>query len=92
MRCLAQAQMRLQMFCRRGVAGWRLEEGLRFHLENQIAENIVAGIIAEEARLRRRADLSLGTRLRVPSLSVTAFWAGYRAAGWVRIRGQPCSC
>jgi hypothetical protein len=61
MRCLAHAQMRLQMFCRRGIAGWRLEDGLRFHLENQIAENIVAGIIAEEARLRRCADLSLGT-------------------------------
>jgi predicted permease len=50
MRWLAQAGMRLQMLFRRGSAGMRLDEELRFHLERQIAENVAAGMSREEAR------------------------------------------
>ncbi len=50
MRWLSQLRIRLQTFFRRGVAGARLDDELRFHLENQIAENTAAGMNAEEAR------------------------------------------
>ena len=50
MRWLAQLQMRIQMMFHRESSGARLDEELRFHLERQIAENIDAGMTAEEAR------------------------------------------
>jgi putative ABC transport system permease protein len=50
MRWLMQLRMRIQILFRRGQAGARLDEELRFHLEQQIAENIAAGMSAEEAR------------------------------------------
>ena len=50
MRWLMQLRMRIQMLFQRGKAGARLDEELRFHLEQQIAENIAAGMNAEEAR------------------------------------------
>ncbi|MGP8173835.1 MAG: permease prefix domain 1-containing protein, partial [Terracidiphilus sp.] len=50
MRWLTQLRMRIQMLFQRGKAGARLDEELRFHLEQQIAENIAAGMNAEEAR------------------------------------------
>lgn len=50
MRWLAQLRMRIEMLFQRGKAGARLDEELRFHLEQQIAENIAAGMNAEEAR------------------------------------------
>ncbi len=50
MRWLAQLWMRLQMLFGRGKAGARLDDELRFHLEQQIAENMAAGMDAEEAR------------------------------------------
>ena len=42
--------MRIEMILRRGRADERLDDELRFHLEQQIAENIAAGMSAEEAR------------------------------------------
>jgi putative ABC transport system permease protein len=42
--------MRIQMLFHRKQAGARLDEELQFHLELQIAENIAAGMSAEEAR------------------------------------------
>jgi predicted permease len=50
MRWLAQLQMRIQMMFHRESSSARLDEELRFHLERQIAENIDAGMTAEEAR------------------------------------------
>ncbi|MGD0902846.1 MAG: permease prefix domain 1-containing protein, partial [Terracidiphilus sp.] len=50
MRWIAQLRIRIQMLFRRGQAGARLDEELRFHLEQQIAENFAAGMSAEEAR------------------------------------------
>ncbi|MGA2084473.1 MAG: ABC transporter permease, partial [Terracidiphilus sp.] len=50
MRWLTQLRMRIQMLFQRGQAGARLDDELRFHLEQQIAENLAAGMSAEEAR------------------------------------------
>jgi predicted permease len=50
MRWLAQLRMRIEMLFGRGKAGARLNAELRDHLERQIAENIAAGMSAEEAR------------------------------------------
>jgi putative ABC transport system permease protein len=40
----------MRMLFRRGQAGARLDDELRFHLERQIAENVAAGMSAEDAR------------------------------------------
>ncbi|MGP8083613.1 MAG: ADOP family duplicated permease [Terracidiphilus sp.] len=50
MRWLAQLRMGVQMLFARGKAAARLDDELQFHLERQIAENIAAGMSAEEAR------------------------------------------
>ena len=50
MRWLAQLRMRAQTLFRRSNASRRLNDELAFHLERQIAENIAAGMSAEEAR------------------------------------------
>jgi hypothetical protein len=50
MRWFAQLRMWIQMLFGRGKAGARLDDELRFHLEQQIAENAAAGMSAEEAR------------------------------------------
>ncbi len=51
MHWFTQLGMRLRMLFGRGRAGERLDDELRFHLERQIAENLAAGMSAEEARL-----------------------------------------
>ena len=50
MRWLAQFWTRTKMLFGRGKAEARLDEELRDHLERQIAENIAAGMSADEAR------------------------------------------
>jgi putative ABC transport system permease protein len=50
MRWIAQLRMRIQMLFQRVQAGARLDDELQFHLERQIAENLAAGMSAEEAR------------------------------------------
>ena len=50
MRWLARLRMRIEMLFRRERAAGRLDEELRHHLERQIAENVAAGMNAEEAR------------------------------------------
>ena len=50
MRWLAKLQMRVAMLFHRNLAGSRLDEELRFHLEQQIAENIAVGMSPDEAR------------------------------------------
>ncbi len=49
MRWFAQLRMRIQMIFGRAKAGARLDDELRFHLDRQIAENLAAGMNAEEA-------------------------------------------
>jgi predicted permease len=50
MRWLNQLRMRTEMIFRRGREARRLDDELRFHLEQQIAENIAAGMSADESR------------------------------------------
>jgi len=50
MRWLHQLRMRILMMLGRAGAGTHLDDELSFHLERQIAENIAAGMTAEEAR------------------------------------------
>ena len=50
MRWLAQSRMQIEMLFGRKKAESRLNAELRDHLERQIAENIAAGMNAEEAR------------------------------------------
>lgn len=50
MRWLAVLGMRLRMLFGRGREIERLDEELQFHLDRQIAENLAAGMSAEEAR------------------------------------------
>jgi predicted permease len=47
---LSQLRIQIQMLFGRGKAGAQLEDELRFHLEQQIAENMAAGMNAKEAR------------------------------------------
>jgi putative ABC transport system permease protein len=51
MRWLNQLVMRIRMLLFRRVADRQLNEELRFHMEQQIAENRTAGMTGEEARL-----------------------------------------
>jgi putative ABC transport system permease protein len=50
MRWLTQLRMKIIMLFNRGQPAARLDDELRFHLDRQIAENIAAGMSAEEAR------------------------------------------
>ncbi len=49
MRWLDRLRMRIRMLLSRNVEGARLNDELQFHLEKQIAENLAAGMNAEEA-------------------------------------------
>src|SRR5277367_3689554 len=50
MRWAEQLQIRTQMLFQRNRAASRLDDELRFHLEQQIAENVAAGMNPQEAR------------------------------------------
>jgi hypothetical protein len=50
MRWLTKARMRINMLFARAESGARLDEELCDHLDREIAENIAAGMTAEEAR------------------------------------------
>jgi hypothetical protein len=50
MRWLRKLLMQCQMLLRRDRAGEQLQHELQFHLDQQIAENLAAGISPEEAR------------------------------------------
>jgi len=54
---LQQLRMRMAMLFRRGKAAARLDDELRDHIERQIAENIAAGMSAEESALRSVAGI-----------------------------------
>ena len=50
MRWLEQLRMRIEMLFHRGRAAESLDKELRFHIEQQIAENVEAGMSPEDAR------------------------------------------
>jgi predicted permease len=50
MRWFDRLWMRVEMLFRRGRAAGRLEDELRFHLDQQVAEKIAAGMSPDEAR------------------------------------------
>src|ERR1700730_2524110 len=50
MRWVPKLLMQCQMLLRRDRAGEQLQDELQFHLDQQIAENLAAGISPEEAR------------------------------------------
>lgn len=50
MRWFDVVAMKAAMLFGRGAAGRRLDEEIRFHLDRQIAENVAAGMNADEAR------------------------------------------
>jgi putative ABC transport system permease protein len=50
MRWHAQLRMRIEMLFRRGKAAEHLDDELSFHIEQQVAENVAAGMSADEAR------------------------------------------
>jgi predicted permease len=64
MRSLDKMRMRLQMFFHRRREAQRLDAELSFHLEQQIAENIAAGMSRVEARYGARRSFGNTTLLR----------------------------
>ncbi len=64
MRLFHQLAMRLQMLFRRGEESARLNDELQFHLEQQIAENMAAGMSMEEARHAAMRSFGNPTSLR----------------------------
>jgi predicted permease len=64
MRWIHKLTMRLQMLFHRGKAGARLNDELQFHLDQQIAENIAAGMNPEEARQTAMRSFGNPTALR----------------------------
>ena len=64
MRWLARLRMRIEMMFRRSRAAGRLDEELRFHLEQQIAENIAAGMSPADARHAALREFGNPTALR----------------------------
>ncbi|HMD19800.1 MAG TPA: ABC transporter permease [Alloacidobacterium sp.] len=64
MRLFHQFAMRLQMLFSRGKENTLLDNELQFHLEQQIAENVAAGMGAEEARHAAMRSFGNPTALR----------------------------
>src|SRR5260370_4767373 len=54
MRWLEKIRMRMEMLLHRRREVWRLDAELSFHLEQQIVENMAAGMSREEARYAAR--------------------------------------
>src|SRR5579875_3722760 len=87
MRWLDRIRMGMEMLLGRGRAGRRLDEELQFHLDQQIAENIAAGMSAAEAR--RAALRSFGnpvalrdeTRANWSWARLESLWRDTRMAG-----------
>jgi predicted permease len=64
MRWLEKTRMCLHMFLHRGQEAQRLDAELRFHLEQQIAENIAVGMSPDEARCAALRTFGNPTLLR----------------------------
>lgn len=64
MRWLSQLSMKCRMLFLRGRAGNELQDELQFHLDQQIAENVAAGMDPDEARLSALRIFGNPTALR----------------------------
>jgi len=64
MRWLHKLSMQVRMLFRRREEGARLDDELQFHLEQQVAENMAAGMSAEEARHAAMRSFGNPTALR----------------------------
>ena len=64
MRVFHQLVMQLRMLFLRRESGTRLDDELQFHLEQQIAENMAAGMSTEEARHAAMRSFGNPTALR----------------------------
>jgi putative ABC transport system permease protein len=80
MRWLAKLQMRVRMLFGRRAADTQLSDELQFHLDHQIAENIAAGMSAEEARYVALRAFGNPALLREQT---RATWSWNRLAAWV---------
>lgn len=81
MRWLEQLRMRLQMLIGRNSAAARLDAELQDHLERQIAENIAAGMNADEARSAALRSFGNPALLREQA---RAAWSWNGAETWLR--------
>jgi len=70
--------MRMEMLFRRGRAAGRLDDELQFHLDQQIAENIAAGMSTDEARHRALREFGNPVALRDQARE-TWSWNGVEA-------------
>jgi len=70
MRWLQKLIMSFQMLFRRGKEGARLTDELQFHLEQQIAENVAAGMSEEDARHTAMRSFGNPTALRDETRSI----------------------
>lgn len=75
MRWLEQLRMRFGMLFHRGRAGEHLDDELRFHIEQQVAENVEAGMGPEEARYAALRAFGNPALLR-DQTRATWSWAG----------------
>jgi len=66
--------LQLQTLFRRGQNAPRLNDEMQFHLEQQIAENICAGMSREEARYAAQQTFGNSTALREETRET---WGGY---------------
>src|SRR5882724_4225656 len=64
MRWVETLRIRLHMLLRRNHEAQRLDDELRFHLDQQIAENVAAGMSAQEARYAAMQSFGNPTELR----------------------------
>jgi predicted permease len=78
MRWLQQLRMRILMLFGRAGAGSHLDDELSFHLERQIAENIAAGMTAEEARYSALRTFGNPALLREQT-RVTWSWSSFES-------------
>jgi len=78
MRWFEQLRMRILMLFRRRRASARLDDELSFHVERQIAENIAAGMNAEEARYSALRTFGNPTLLREQSRASWG-WNGFES-------------
>ena len=75
MRWLMHMKMRIEMLFQRNRATDRLDDELRFHLEQQIAEKTAAGMSAEEARQAALREFGNPAALREQARE-TWSWSG----------------
>jgi predicted permease len=80
MRWMEKLRMRLQMLLHRGRETGRLDQELQFHIDQQIAENIGAGMSAAEARYAALRSFGNPAALREQAREA---WSWNALTGWL---------